>query len=477
MSDLLDTLRERYHHLLLRREEADEAYWADLRAFLADARQAGAAIADPAARDQLRAWMRYLAFLLADGPGDRPDIALPPAEQPAPLPAPVGETRPAAPPPVVWMLAGGVLALLLAVGLVALTRLTTSPAASPPPPTVAPTPTAAPLPFVRRLTVRTADGLTGDTFCQGVESLVAEVEMAHVAPGTLWHWEVAGDAGTVAAQSPFPWGEEATTTFQVLPGGPEGVAPGRYELRLYVAGQLVGVRTFRVLDTGPRLFDVAVSDRPDEDGVEAETRVLYLRYGYVGLCPGLTLVQTLYRGEAALLTEREEWSGPSAGTKQVVFLSPDGRPFPPGDYRAVVEVAGEEQAALEFPLPSAEEVLPSFGDITIALGVQPDGTPLITAPDNRFDWNTKVIYAVFDYVGMQDGTPWSATWTRNGREVAREEHRWDAERDGTAGTYWAAYALPTGNPLPGGDYTVALAIAGVTRQTATFSIRFYVPAQ
>ena len=59
--------------------------------------------------------------------------------------------------------------------------------------------------------------------------------------------------------------------------------------------------------------------------------------------------------------------------------------------------------------------------------VPQDGFTLV---GNEFDWNTKAVYAVFDYTGMQDGTAWTVVWSRNGSEVAREDHFWDASRDG-----------------------------------------------
>ncbi|MFN3762565.1 MAG: hypothetical protein ACK4WK_05105, partial [Anaerolineae bacterium] len=79
------------------------------------------------------------------------------------------------------------------------------------------------------------------------------------------------------------------------------------------------------------------------------------------------------------------------------------------------------------PTPAAP---PTFSALTVALGVLPTGEPVLVG--NEFDWNTRAVYAIFDYVGMRPGIPWSAIWTRNGREIARQTGLWDGEEAGRA---------------------------------------------
>ena len=122
-----------------------------------------------------------------------------------------------------------------------------------------------------------------------------------------------------------------------------------------------------------------------------------------------------------------------------------------------------------------ETTPPSIGNLTLALGVQPDGTPILPAQEARFDWNTKVIYGIFDYVGMTDGLRWAAVWTRRGQEVAREENLWDVEADGTEGTRWVTYQNERGQVLSGGSYSVTLYIQNVAQRTADFNVLYYVP--
>lgn len=122
------------------------------------------------------------------------------------------------------------------------------------------------------------------------------------------------------------------------------------------------------------------------------------------------------------------------------------------------------------PLPPA----PVLGDLTIALGILGSGEPFLIG--NEFDWNTKAVYAVFDYSGMRDGLAWSVVWTRNGEELARENNLWDGGSDGEAGTLWVAYFEPSGVVLRGGDYAVALYLEGELQAESSFRIRYYVPA-
>ncbi len=119
------------------------------------------------------------------------------------------------------------------------------------------------------------------------------------------------------------------------------------------------------------------------------------------------------------------------------------------------------------PTPS---VPPTFGVPTIALGVLPTGEPVLVGKE--FDWNTRAVYAIFDYAGMRPGLPWSAVWTRNGREIARQTGLWDRDEDGRA---WIVYFNPDGTVLFGGDYTVSLYIAEQLQAEASFRIRYYIP--
>ena len=294
----------------------------------------------------------------------------------------------------------------------------------------------------------------------------------------------------VADQPASPWGSEASiVTLRALTGGPDGVEPGQYELRIYTHDQLVGSRSFQVLDTPPRAFNLRVTDVPRPTGdapggrrFDPGVRVVYLTYDFEGFCPALEIAHTLYRDGEPVQERVTPWSGEPQGQAQVGFQASGDQPFPAGDYAVALAISGQEQTRAAFAIreetvPVETVVSPAFGDVTLALGVQADGTPILTLPDAGFDWNTKVIHAIFDYVGMTDGLSWAAVWTRGGREVARDEDFWDVDADGTEGTRWVTYQTERGQVLPGGNYSVTLYIQNVAQRTVDFNIRYYVPSE
>ena len=508
MSDLLDTFQQQHQEKLgqLKRDETDEAFLDEIHGLITNLRRAGASVANPAQRGQLRALMRFWGNVVYDHTGIYPDTMLQPLD---PVKAPPPEESARHPSsPLAWMLTGGAAAIVIAVGLVAIGWMSYSRTGA----ALTPTPTPIPVPFVSRVAVGTEVGEDGrlqmdaDTFCLGTSEVVAEFALEGIKPETAWHWEVQREGEVVATQPAAPWGREAQHSVRILTGSLEGVEPGQYALLIYVGERVVGVRSFQVLDTAPRVFNLRVADvpepseeasggpggpdepdkpdEPDENRFESSVRVIYLSYEYEGLCPGLDVSHILYHKEEPIQQSVEMWSGAHRGPAQVSFQAPGNLPFPPGDYEVVVTVSGEEQARVGLTIgqeasgeDAASEVPAAFGGVTIALGVQSGGVPILTAPDNRFDWNTKVVYTIFDYVGMTDGLKWSAMWMRNGQEVTREEHFWDAEAGGPAGTRWVTYHDERGVVLPGGRYSVTLAIENVVQHTAEFNIIYYVPLE
>ena len=142
MSGLFDTLQERYLALVARKEkdETGEEFLQDVSSFIADAQRAGAVTADVSERSQLRAWMRFLANTLYDATGAYPDTSLQPLargqlidsrlerkEKPAPL------------SPLAWVLIGGAVIVIVALGSWGVRSMSVSPAT--PSPSATPTPT------------------------------------------------------------------------------------------------------------------------------------------------------------------------------------------------------------------------------------------------------------------------------------------------------------------------------------------------
>ncbi|MBN1177646.1 MAG: hypothetical protein JXD18_00410 [Anaerolineae bacterium] len=139
-------------------------------------------------------------------------------------------------------------------------------------------------------------------------------------------------------------------------------------------------------------------------------------------------------------------------------------PIPPTETPTATATA----TATATPTPPAA----AFDNVAIALGVDGAGEPLLAG--DVFDWNTKTVYVVFDYAGMQDGPEWSAVWTRNGAEVGREAGMWDVARYGAAGRRWAVLVAPAGDVLYGGEYVVTLAIGGEVQAERAFRVQYYV---
>jgi hypothetical protein len=492
MSDLLDIFQQRHQEKLGQLElgEIDEAFLDEIHALIADLRQVGTAVASPAERGQLRALMHFWGNVVYDRTGVYPDTMLQPLD-PTKAPSPEGPSR-RPPPSLAWMLASGVAVVIIAVGLVAIGWMSSSRGSATP----LPTSTATPVPFLSHVAVGTELGagdalkMAADTFCLGTSQIIAEFALEGVEPEAVWRWEVQRGGDVVAAQPAAPWGEEAQrVAVRALAGGPEGVEPGQYKLLVYVGEQVVGALSFQVLDTAPRVFDPRVTDVPvpaerasDGSGRNefgSGVRVIYLIYEYEGLCPGQDVSHTLCQEGEPIQESAGPWGGAPQGQTQVSFQAPGDAPFSPGDYEVAVAIAGEEQARVGLTIggKASEGASPAFGGVATALGVRPDGTPILTALDNQFDWNTKMIYAIFDYVGMGDGLRWAAVWMRNGQEVAREEHLWDVESDGTEGTRWVTYHDESGRTLPGGSYSVTLSIENVVQHTADLNIRYYVPPE
>ncbi len=483
MSKLLDAFQRRHQEKLdqLERGEDAEALLDRVHILIDDLKQAGAVVADPAERGQLRALLRFWGSVACDRAGVYPDTALQPLD-PANV-RPSGEPARRALPPLNWVLIGAAAALVIAASLVAIVSLSRPRDDGEP----APTPTPAPSASYATVQVITGEGTVADVFCLGTGQILAQVELEGVRPETVWRWELQREGERVAAQPPAPWGQAGEQlSFPVLDDGGQGLDPGRYVLLVYAGEHTVGARAFQVLGAAPRVSGLRVTDDPDlaSEGpgagrFEAGTQAVYLSYDYEGLCPGVELSLALYRQGELVQESVETWRGVSQAQAQVTFRAAGGRSLSPGSYEAVVAVGGAERGRASFAIGETMErveptlVPPAFGAITLALGVQPEGMPFLTEPGNRFDWNTKAVYAVFDYEGMRDGLAWTAVWVLDSEEVARQEATWNVAVSGTEGTAWAAYYDESRWVLASGSYTVTLYIEGVEQQSASFEIVAY----
>lgn len=489
MKDLLKTFQLRHQEKLeqLQREEVKGSLLEELQTFISDLRQAGAKVPDPARRGQLRAMLHFWGNIVYDHTGVYPETTLQPPDPSLAVP-----TEASAPPkitPLAWAMIGIAAIAMMALILISSQSLWPGSQSPTPTPTISPTPTARP-PIFAQLAVGndlTEEGtlaLTTDIFCKGVTEIIAEFRLEGVQLDTMWRWEVLHEGEVVASKPVTPWGQSQDyITVSALSGDEAGIEPGQYEMLVYANGQVVSTKTFQVMSTAPRVSNLEVTDVPDPTravtsphSFQPGLRVVYLTYDFEGLCPDLEVSHALYH-EAELLQESTEvWQRPTQGTKQISFQAPDDQPFPPGEYEILISIGEEEAGRIAFTIDKPQSDVraeSAFGNIAIALGVQPDGKPILTTSDNRFDWNTKLVYAVFEYKGMYDGLRWSAVWTRNEDEMARQSGLWDVDDFGTEGIRWVVYYDDNGQTLRGGDYQVTLYIEDTAQSSAKFNIRYY----
>jgi hypothetical protein len=493
MTELLDTLQHRHQEYLeqLDRGDVDEQFLDQINAFISDLRQAGASTAEPTERGQLRALLRFWGGLVYEHSGVYPTGTLLPPAAGVPRPADPGNRHHA--PTLLWLLIGGASVILIMAGLLAVgwsalsSRIAGIATPEPPLPVVSQTGVGTGLIEEGELTTAV------DSFCLDTPEIVATFALEQFHPNTQLRWQLLREGETVAAQPAAPWGQETRyVTVRIQTGGPDGVGSGQYDLLLYAGEHIVAMESFEILAEPPRVSDIKISDVPSagnspEGPLELEPglRVVYLNYSYQGICEALELTHELYREGELVQRSTEMWHGTPRGRRQVVFQSPDSPQFAPGGYELVVSVDGEEQGRVAFAVTepvSAVEPEPTkpvgpaaFGDIVIALGVLPSGTPVLTAEDVPLDANTKAVYAVFAYEGMDTEVPWSAIWMREGEEVGRQEAFWNAEVLGTEGTYWVSYYDSNGSLLPSGAYSVTLYIDSAVQQTADFDIQLPAP--
>ncbi len=481
MSNQFDALQERYQALVVRKErgETGEEFLEDTSSFIADVQRAGAVVANVGERSQLRAWMRFLANIVYDATGDYPDTSLQPLARGQLVgPQREREERRVLLPPLGWALVGAAVLVIVA-GLFLIPHMVGLS-----PTSVLPTPTPlSPTPMGRvEVGVGRSDtgglALQAGVFCTGTVEVIAQFAVPEPLPADAhWGWQLSWAGKVANEETSLLWETESTSrTVEVALPGDTPLAAGQYELVFLVDGQPVANRIFEVLAEGPRVSNVQVSNVPTQTGrieFEAGATNIYVTYDYQNLCPGQTISRTIYRdGREVYPTSFEEWTGTSDGSGRLEYYQKGGLPLPGGEYTVTVGVE-----AVTFTISG--RVPPTFGEITLALGVQPDGTPILTALDNRFDWKTKVVYAIFDYVGMSDGLRWRTVWMRNGEEEARQGGLWDVEAGGTEGTYWVTYHDEADKVLTGGAYSVTLYIENVAQSTpGEFNIiAYYVPPE
>lgn len=463
MSELFDLLQDRYRALLARREkgESQPELWEAMSAFISDARQAGATLEDLDERSQVRAWMRLLADMLHAATGVYPDVTLPPLARGRLTASRMERRKPGVFWCIGWIAAGAAALSIVVWALV--TRSSPSPPASP---------TEA-LEIVGSVEVGigregSADlELQTDVMCAGATSIAARFSVVEPLPaGTRWGWRLTQAGRLVASALSLTWETEGASlvTHVALPDA--RAMAGRYTLTFLVGDRPTAVRDFTVLTKTAQVSRLTVSTPDGEGGGEFAPGVeaLLITYDYKGLCPAQPITRTLYWNGERMYESVQAWSGASEGHAVLEYRALDGSLLPSGEYEVVV---GAERTAFTV----AEQPPPAFWDITVALGVRPDGKPILPADIyGPFGYSTRLVYVIFHYAGMRDGQEWSVVWTRDGQEVHRQEETWSAAAAATEDTHWVAYYNEDGEPLGGGYYAVTLYIGAESQGTVSFWI-------
>lgn len=105
-----------------------------------------------------------------------------------------------------------------------------------------------------------------------------------------------------------------------------------------------------------------------------------------------------------------------------------------------------------------------FGAIIFCESVTEDG--VITGASNNFPEGTKVVWAYFNYGGMEKGQPWGRLWTHNGREfINAQSEIWEDSKEG-----WVAYSIGGDYDLEPGKYELTLFLNNDPIQRASFQI-------
>jgi hypothetical protein len=492
MSELMEALLRRHQETLedLKYDEIDEVILGEIGKFISDLRQAGSQTGDIGERSQLRALLHYWANLVFDNSNVYPDVTLfpPPAgtgELTAPEPS-GSETTPVSAfkrlgVSAVLVLAGVIVSLIWQFATGADIRDLLAPVSVPSASAVA-----------VGMGTEGAGGVSkpADTFCADTPEIIADFALQGTQPGMNLRWELQRAGEVIAAQKAAPWGDEESkhVTVRILTDENDSIKPGRYDLLVYLDDQIIGSETFELLASAPAISGLHVSDVPDVRSLAAPAgdykaglRVLYLYYTYENLCTGLDVSSRLYHNAELVQEIQEQWAGAASGDRQQTFQASGDDPFAAGEYEIAIAIGRVERERVSFTVAggarTAASAVPTVSDITLALGVLPDGTPVLPPSDARFDWNTKVVYGVFDYVNMQDGAPWSAAWNRSGEEISREEGFWDTEADGTKGSTWVTYFDPGGQVLPSGRYSLTLYAENMLMGAADFDVLAYVPRE
>ncbi len=228
------------------------------------------------------------------------------------------------------------------------------------------------------------------------------------------------------------------------------------EAQLQVGGQAQRVPTFSnivfsrdwAMDGGPvdpsRLFPEDV-DR------------LYWLFDYENMARGTEWTYTwLFNGEV-VETVTQAWDEGSSGFMRNVLTSNEG--LGAGNWRLELAIQGQLAAWADFTVTGGQGSAALFQPFVFASDVnQQTGKP--NQVGTSFPTGILALYVFSDYRGTQDGMPMVSRVYLNEQLVIETPFKWlGADYDGPSGTWWNAIHA-NGDPLPDGEYTQELEVAG-----------------
>jgi tetratricopeptide (TPR) repeat protein len=314
-----------------------------------------------------------------------------------------------------------------------------------------------------------ADKLT--VFDPGTQEAHVFIEFSDFVDGAVWsdRWTVNGQPAPELSTEHALWnaGTAGATHFSLVTDE-AGLAPGEYKVEIRVGDKLFNTASFRVRPTDAQFGDVVFAqdidamNAPVNPGYTFEKGIREIKafFDFANMQDNLkwsalwwhdgTEIDT---GETAAPT----WTFGVSGTTYVSLSSDE---LPPGQYNLVLLVEGDVFQEAQFKIVEPSDVI---RQVAFAPEVDADGMP-ISATDT-FPADTRLVYATFDYAGIQPGQSWSVVWYLDGVEVSRSSEAWHGAESGNS---WVV--LSSKNGLPPGQYDLELSVDGKVVQTAVMLV-------
>lgn len=252
---------------------------------------------------------------------------------------------------------------------------------------------------------------------------------------------------------------------------------GLYKFLILVDGQRLADAEIRIggrSQAAPTFSNIVFSQQSTAQGEPVEpTRLiptgaqrLYAFFDYAGMTDGVEWTRTWLLNERVVAAATEKWREGASGRFRLELTADKG--LDAGAWRLELAIQGKPAARADFTVAGGQGDAAAFQPFVFASEVnQQTGKP--TRVGTSFPAGIKALYVFSDYRGMQDGTACVSRVYLNGQLVIESPFQWAGEDyGGASGTWWNAIHA-NGNPLPEGEYTQELAVAGqvVQRGSAT----------